>query len=286
MRKRFHGFPKGLQHMEAKWLVALDVDRTVLTDDYRILPEVRDAVARTRADAVLVALATARAPGAVRHVLAELGEVDAVVCCGGALIMSHSAAGWQINPGTDHPFVPVDMVRLVVQQARAMNVPLAAYTANGVYVDRMEPVLADEFRLTGMEAEQRDLMKLTTPVAKLLAVARLGEEAILHDLRQVFDRSLSCVFSHGNLLEIMQTGVSKGKALLRLSESLGIVTENVVAIGDSENDLSMFAAAGLTIAMGNGIEEIKATANWVTSTNNEAGVAAALSRCRRELWRR
>src|SRR4051794_30920324 len=128
--------------MEAKWLVALDVDRTVLTDDYRVLPEVRDAVARTRADTVLVALATARAPGAVRHVLAELGEVDAVVCCGGALIMSHSAAGWQIDPGTDHPFVPADMVRLVVHQARAMDVPVAVYTPNGVYVDRMEPVLA------------------------------------------------------------------------------------------------------------------------------------------------
>lgn len=270
--------------MRKKRLVALDVDRTLLTDDYRVLPEISNAVAQAREDGVLIVLATARAPEAVRHVLTDLGEVDGVICCGGALTMKLWADTWQVVPGSDDSFVPMDLVHAVVRQARELDMPLAVYTMEGAFVDQMEPVLGEEFRLTGMNASECDLLDIRVPVAKFLAIARPGQIPILHEFRQAFDEPLSCVFSHGNLLEVMQKGVSKGRGLISLTTSLGVDTTNVVAIGDSENDLSMFAVAGLAIAMGNGSAEVRAAADWVTSTNNEAGVAAALFRCRRELW--
>lgn len=79
-----------------------------------------------------------------------------------------------------------------------------------------------------------------------------------------------------NNLEINADGADKGGALIRLAEYLGIKKEETMAFGDGENDLSMIKMAGIGVAMENGEESVKAAADYVTVTNNEAGVAAAI----------
>ena len=79
-----------------------------------------------------------------------------------------------------------------------------------------------------------------------------------------------------NNLEINAVGADKGGALLRLAELLGIRREETMAFGDGENDMSMLRMAGLGVAMENAEDHVKAAADYVTVTNNEAGVAAAL----------
>ncbi len=79
-----------------------------------------------------------------------------------------------------------------------------------------------------------------------------------------------------NNLEINAVGADKGSALLRLAAFLHIKKEETMAFGDGENDISMIREAGLGVAMENGEENVKAVADYVTVTNNEAGVAAAI----------
>lgn len=79
-------------------------------------------------------------------------------------------------------------------------------------------------------------------------------------------------------LEINAAGASKGGALLRLADYLGIHIEETMAFGDGENDLSMIQTAGCGVAMGNAEELVKASADYITATNNQAGVAAAIQR--------
>ena len=79
-----------------------------------------------------------------------------------------------------------------------------------------------------------------------------------------------------NNLEINAAGADKGGALLQLAELLGIRPEETMAFGDGENDMSMLRMAGLGVAMENAEDHVKAVADYVTLTNNEAGVAAAL----------
>lgn len=81
-----------------------------------------------------------------------------------------------------------------------------------------------------------------------------------------------------NNLEINDPGATKGAALLRLASHLGIKKEQTMAIGDGENDFSMIRKAGIGVAMGNGQEELLAAADYVTCTNDEDGVAAAINR--------
>jgi len=84
--------------------------------------------------------------------------------------------------------------------------------------------------------------------------------------------------SNYNNFEVVNYEVSKGNALKFLSEKLNIKREEIMAIGDNENDYSMIEFAGLGVAMGNAEIGIKEIADFITSSNDENGVAVALKK--------
>ena len=79
-------------------------------------------------------------------------------------------------------------------------------------------------------------------------------------------------------LEVNAPGVTKGKGLAALAAHLGLAREQLMACGDSGNDLAMIETAGLGVAMGNAEDAIKAVAGYVTTSNDEDGVALAVER--------
>jgi hypothetical protein len=81
-----------------------------------------------------------------------------------------------------------------------------------------------------------------------------------------------------DLLEAVAPAGTKGRAVRRLAELLGLQPRDVVAIGDNSNDLDMLRYAGTAVAMANATPEVRAAAHFVTASNAEAGVAAALDR--------
>ncbi len=261
-------------------LVALDVDGTILTKDHRVLPEVRRAIQEARDAGVTVALATARSLPAMEHVLEDIGGVDAAICFGGALTLHPTDAPPRATTTLTH-----DQILEIVATARGLDVSLALYSLREVFVDRLDARLTHEFMVTGLKGTEADLTKLNAPIIKALAISERSDPEGLHVLKNRFGADMSVVFSHVNFLEIMRSGVSKGHAVAALRDRLGVAASDVVAIGDSENDLSMFAVAGRAIAMGNAPEAVQMAAHWVTTSCEEAGVATAIARCRTEIWR-
>ena len=81
-----------------------------------------------------------------------------------------------------------------------------------------------------------------------------------------------------SLLEVFDHRAGKGPSLQKLAEHLGIDRTQVMAIGDQENDLTMLQYAGTSVAMGNAVDIVKATALHQTTTNSEDGVALAIER--------
>ena len=79
-----------------------------------------------------------------------------------------------------------------------------------------------------------------------------------------------------NNFEIMPEGVNKGLALQELTQVMGITMDEVMAIGDSDNDSDMLRIAGMPVVMGNGDEAVKKLAKYVTDTNDNDGVAKAI----------
>lgn len=88
--------------------------------------------------------------------------------------------------------------------------------------------------------------------------------------------TVNCVCGGYHNLEFTKAGIDKGVGLARLAQILSVPMTDTMAIGDSENDLSILKAAGLGIAMANAAEEIKAIADDITLSNEEDGVAAAI----------
>lgn len=84
--------------------------------------------------------------------------------------------------------------------------------------------------------------------------------------------------SHPNNLELNPSGISKASGVGEVCRLLGIGMHEVIAVGDSLNDIAMIRAAGLGVAMGNAQDEVKRAADAVTATNDEDGVAQVIRR--------
>ncbi|HET7616468.1 MAG TPA: Cof-type HAD-IIB family hydrolase, partial [Bacillales bacterium] len=100
---------------------------------------------------------------------------------------------------------------------------------------------------------------------------RKEREAATAIMRSEFPET-SITFN-GNECEIVAKGVSKAKGLQKLADDLGIRADEIVAVGDSYNDLGMIAGAGLGVAMKNSPDEVKKAADWITRSNNQNGVS-------------
>lgn len=86
------------------------------------------------------------------------------------------------------------------------------------------------------------------------------------------------VSSMNGSFEIMKKGTSKGEAVKKICEYYGIDKNEVICIGDNENDLSMIKFAGLGVAMGNAEEFVKKQADYITLSNEEDGVAHVIEK--------
>lgn len=147
---------------------------------------------------------------------------------------------------------------------------LLHYVPNPAVLDLVrktrKPVLdsIEHIRSLGADIEKINLFFVTED-------ARVRMRSVLADISEVIVSS-----SLPNNLEINAAGADKGGALFRLAKLLGIRQEEIMAFGDGENDISMLRMAGFGVAMENAEEHVKAVANHITVTNNEAGVAVAL----------
>ena len=115
--------------------------------------------------------------------------------------------------------------------------------------------------------------------AVLKSLTRPQNQKLYNEL-EVFlkqDRDLSYTFSESGLFEISAAAVSKGKGLRMIADYYGIPMKNICVMGDFDNDITMFLAAGLGIAMGNASDALLAVADLVTGTNDNDGVAEAIN---------
>ena len=112
------------------------------------------------------------------------------------------------------------------------------------------------------------------PVTKCLMT---GEPTHLAEVEQKikvkYGESLSIYRSEPYFLEIMPKGIDKAQSLSRLLQYLGLTKEQMIACGDGFNDLSMIKYAGLGVAMSNAQKIVKRSADYITFTNDENGVA-------------
>lgn len=262
--------------MEVK-LVAIDLDDTLLDSGLRISPRCASDILELRDLGVKVTLATGRMyRSALRYAL-QLGMELPLITYQGALVKDTLS-------GEVLYFCPVgEMASTVMEFLKSRGIYYHAYFDDQLCVESRSPEALAYSQLAGVELNLiPDLIAASRsiPTFKIMAISEQTSrlDPVEADLKACYGQQLYITRSKMHYLEIMHRDANKAQALKLVAEHFGISQSEVLAIGDSYNDLAMLAWAGIGVAVGNAPQLVKDAADYVTSSNDEDGVAEALEK--------
>ena len=262
-------------------LVCIDIDDTLLNSQGVLMPTTRTAITAAMAAGVHVALCSGRPLAGVRPFLDQLGmtrDDQYVITFNGAVVESVTSTILDDNP------LAADAYATLVAYAQAHGLPLNIVAADSAIISPDHDVNA----VTVMQAAENSAGVLVRSPNELAAEVQpiralfVGNEALLNDaedgVRRQFSDQYEIVRSGPLAIELMAHGVNKGSGVAHLAAHLHIHPDEIMAMGDEGNDIAMFDYAGLAVAMGNGSDEAKAHADFVTASNDDDGLALALQK--------
>lgn len=258
-------------------LLALDVDGTLIDEEMVIPERERQAVAQVKGRGVTVTLATGRMLGATLPFARALGIESPLICYQGGLIQALDAEE-PLYRATMAPGLMRDV--LAWRAERGWHIVL--YADDALFVSERRYPKSFYRDLLGQNLHWVDdlvsVLDQHEPV-KFIFIAEPAEaDRIEAATRQRFEGRMEIVRSHAKFVEGNPLGVSKGDALSRLADHLGIAQERVMAVGDQGNDASMISWAAVGVAMGNASPAAKAVADWIAPPFSDHGAVVAMER--------
>ena len=263
---------------DSRWLVALDIDGTVLHEDGTLSSAVIDAVRRARDNGHEVMLATGRSASMTIPILERLGIVpEYVVCSNGAITLrrdTSSPSGYR-RYHVEH-FDPTPVLTRIKERLPEAHYAVEDQTGLYRYTDWFPEGALDAL------SEQVTFEELLTTVATRVVVIAPGHE-IDDFLARVEDMGLhqvSYTVGWTAWLDIAPDGVNKSTALELVRTQLGFELDRCMVVGDGRNDIEMLqwaAAGGRAVAMGQAPEEVRVHATEMVADFLDDGVAQALA---------
>lgn len=261
-------------------LIAMDMDGTLLDPEQRLSEPNRLALLEAQRAGIRLAICSGRMPGdsALFAIENGLEEIAVLGLNGGCCQKSPKA-----EPYVNHVLPAAAAQGLCARFAEA-GITFGLFLQNTVVVFQGRKQLEKKDWGSHWDAPGAPEMLYGGDISLLAArgvnkiVCVDDDAALLHSYRTALEKDPALLVSSSweNNIELMPAGIDKGLALRELCRELGIPLRAVMALGDYDNDLSMFACAGLAVAMGNAPEYVKAAAHAVTLTNGEDGVAHAI----------
>ena len=252
-------------------LIATDLDGTLLDSGGQIPDYAKEAVGEYHRLGGLFTIATGRMDGTAGRFAKELNVRIPIVTYNGGKVID-------LNSGRvlSEAFLNCEKAVEAYKALKRLNKDMVVYFGGLPYVSGItDTILKYKKRINFEVYLIEDVHKVIVPeTKKILVIDPKGEFDLMKSIiSKVFGNSLNCVVSDEEYFEILPVGVSKGRGLQTIADSLGIPMEEVIAIGDYYNDISMIRAAGLGIAVRNAKAEVLAAADYITSSNDENGVA-------------
>jgi Cof subfamily protein (haloacid dehalogenase superfamily) len=253
-------------------LVISDIDGTLITSNHEVTEATKAAAAKLYERGIELSLASSRPPRSIVPLADALKLSGPFAAFNGALVVKRNGevlARSVISPET-----------IAGVKAIADHFGIAVWLYDDAdwwapwrdaFVDREEHTSGFGPRIDGYaERITRDANKLTV-VGKPELVAQ-AEQQVLRDLGE----QVSASKSKPRFLDVTSYGIHKGTVVVRLAELLNIPAQRVAVIGDGPNDVEMFKQAGISIAMGQGVDEVKEAANYLTTSNDDEGWARGI----------
>ena len=256
--------------------IAMDLDDTLLDDKLDISKENRTALRKAMKKGIKILLASGRMVQSMKIYSAML-ELDIPLIAYNGAVIQESVSGKILysNP------VPLDDAFKVIDEFKTRGIHINIYLKDELYMNELT-VWGDRYaRDVRVKAHVVNDIKKIMDIEpyKMLGI---GEVPVIEMMQEYLlgrdDINLDFIRSKPHYLEILASGVSKGSALKKVTESWDFDRSEVMAIGDAPNDISMIEWAGTGVAVGNASEPVKKSADMIVATNNNNGVAEAINK--------
>lgn len=262
-------------------LITIDIDDTLVNTAKQVTPRVKAALQEATAQGVKVVLTTGRPLPGVQEYLDELGlnhqDNQYAITYNGGVVQTTN--GDELG-GKELAYS--DYLRL-----REVADELGAY----LQVETIDAAYTSAKEINYWASRENFLIKMPLfikPVDEMdpndhyVKFMFIGDEADIDAWRDALPNDVKAAYyivkSTPQHLEFMHKDATKGSGLLTLADKLGIDQSETMALGDQQNDITMIEAAGLGVAMGNAVPEVKAVADVETTTQNTDGVGVAVEK--------
>lgn len=239
-------------------VIVSDIDGTLLRTDQTVDDDTFDAVKAVCERGIRFMVATSRSTPDILGRLSDARLISGYVLNGGAEVWT--------SDGEVKESIPFDKIqcRKIYGQLQGFSVSVIISTSGHDYTIKSEDAL-------------ERILKQEKPIYKMYLFSEDVDE--LGKIRKSLknNEAVSITSSYEKNIEITDAKAQKGPVLKKYLTGLGYKMDEIMVIGDSLNDYSMLSMDfGITVAMGNGVPEVKRVAKYVTKTNDESGVAFAI----------
>ena len=269
--------------------VFFDIDGTLLNDRKNVQSSTRKAIQSLKQQGIFVGLATGRGPSFVQPYLENLG-LDFAVTYNGQYIFTHDQVLYQNQ-------LPLSTVYRVIRYASDKRREISLGVASGLVGSRIidmgtsrfgqvistiipkkwAKTVERSFKHFIRRFKPQNLNGLLTimrqPVYQIVLVATEDETARIQEKFPHIDITRSSPYS----ADLISKTQSKIKGIERVANMFDFELSEVMAFGDSNNDLEMLSGVGLGVAMGNADAAVKECAHYITASNNSNGISKALA---------
>ncbi len=260
-----------------QYLIALDLDGTLLTSDKRISARTKEVLQTVMKAGGKVAIATGRPPRTSIPFVRELGLTTPLINFNGALVHGHGVVDVNLHTPIDHE---VAMAALDVCYGIGIR-NLMAEVRDEFYLHTdacvVDPLMDVGDRAPIAIGDVRTL--IASQVTSFVINPLLDRAAELAEaLRTQFHDTLTVRAWGGahQTIEVMSNRASKASGLMQVADILGYDAAQIIAFGDELNDVEMLLYAGIGVAMGNARDAVKSVADFVTDTCDRDGIAKFL----------
>jgi 5-amino-6-(5-phospho-D-ribitylamino)uracil phosphatase len=263
-------------------LLVLDLDGTILDKHGNISDTDFKVLEKVRSKGIAISICTGRAAGSCKQILNRLSLDGLHVFCDGALVC---------NVDFDRevlvkPIQP-ELLKRICKKAAEYNLPIELYSSSTLFIEHETWITNVQRKFFGIEphVSSFDSVIEKERIIKCgLIITSPEEETRTQALSAGFKDDIyfswarTPAYPMTNFINITAAGVSKGAALEALTTYLGLRLEEVMAIGDGNNDLTLLSKAGFSVAMQNAPDEVKSVADYVTAGVEQSGAAQAIQK--------
>ncbi len=256
--------------MKYKMLVT-DIDGTITDKDHNIVPLNRKAIEKAQELGLYVTLATGRRPESAKKFVDELNIECPVIVYNGAGIYDYKENSFLYKEVLDRE----SSILAISLLNKYTELSVFLYYDHGSYTKEENETVREYIKKDKIELiYEEDLLSIVKKEAPI-KIMIIGERSLLDRFYEEishYDTSVNFTNSEINYLEILPKNASKGNMLRILTDKLNIKLEEVIAVGDKDNDISMIEISGKGVAVGNASPLLKEKADYIAPPGYEGGV--------------